>query len=154
MPTDARLAALRAAVAEPLPHPSIDELQAAVRAVGDWALADYSGLAGGSVGATATPQQMRSVLVADPPGVGRPFADVMQDFRSQIIPYAVRVNHPRSSRSFPGPCFPAILGDWLTAAANLFAGVWLEAASATQSSASSSTGSGNGSGCRRRLAGC
>ena len=50
-----------------------------------------------------------------------------------VEPFAFRTNHPRFLAFVPGaPCFPAILGDWLTAAANFFAGVWLEAAGPAQ----------------------
>jgi aromatic-L-amino-acid/L-tryptophan decarboxylase len=133
MPTDGRLAALRAAVAEPLSHPSADELQAAVRQIGDWAFADYFSLPERGIGRTGTPEQMHALLAADPPAVGRPFADVLKDFTDRIASFALRTNHPRFLAFVPGaPCFPAILGDWLTAAANLFAGVWLEAPAATQ----------------------
>jgi aromatic-L-amino-acid decarboxylase len=133
MPTDGRFAALRAAVAEPLPHPPADELRAAVRAVGDWALADHMTLADRPVGRTANPAQMGGLFDADPPRAGRPFADVLKEFDERIVVHAVRTNHPRFLAFIPGaPCFPAVLGDWLTAAANLFAGVWLEAPAAAR----------------------
>jgi aromatic-L-amino-acid/L-tryptophan decarboxylase len=133
MPTDGPLPALRAAVDEPLPHPSAEELRAAVAAVGEWALADYADLPDRTVGATASVAHMRTVLAADAPAAGRPFADVLGEFATTIEPHSVRTSHPRFLAFVPGaPCFPAILGDWLTAAANIFAGVWLEAAGPTQ----------------------
>ncbi|HKA05741.1 MAG TPA: aminotransferase class V-fold PLP-dependent enzyme [Gemmataceae bacterium] len=76
---------------------------------------------------------MRSVLDRPPRDAGRPFADILADFRRHIEPNAFRVNHPRFLAFVPGvPCFPSVLGDWLTAAANFFAGVWLEAAGPAQ----------------------
>jgi aromatic-L-amino-acid/L-tryptophan decarboxylase len=130
---DARLAELRREVAEPLPHPSFDELQSAAYDVQIWALGHYETLADQSIGLTATPQAMCAALHRPPPQMGRPFEDVLADFRQHIEPYAFRVNHPRFMAFVPGaPCFPALLGDWLTTAANFFAGVWLEAAGPAQ----------------------
>lgn len=58
---------------------------------------------------------------------------MLANFRAHIEPYYFRTNHPRFLAFVPGaPCFPAVLGDWLTAAANVFAGVWLEAAGPAQ----------------------
>jgi glutamate/tyrosine decarboxylase-like PLP-dependent enzyme len=76
---------------------------------------------------------MRQRLDRPPPDRGRPFADVLADFRTHIEPFAFRTNHPRFLAFIPGaPCFPAVLGDWLTGAANFFASVWLEGAGPTQ----------------------
>ncbi|HEX3150305.1 MAG TPA: pyridoxal-dependent decarboxylase [Gemmataceae bacterium] len=133
MPIDARLAALRRSVAAPLPHPGVDELRASAGAIQEWALQHYESLPDQSIGLTASPQVMGKALHRPPPKEGRPFADVLADFRQHIEPFAFRVNHPKFMAFIPGaPCFPAILGDWLAAAANFFAGVWLEAAGPSQ----------------------
>lgn len=58
---------------------------------------------------------------------------MLADFRRYVEPYAFRVNHPRFLAFVPGtPCLPSMLGDWLTAAANFFCGVWLEASGPAQ----------------------
>lgn len=76
---------------------------------------------------------MRRRLDRPPPARGRPFADVLADFRAHVEPFAFRTNHPRFLAFIPGaPCVPAMLGDWLAAAANFFAGVWLEGAGPSQ----------------------
>ena len=133
MPTDGRLADLRRAVADPLPHPGPDDLRAAADAIRDWALRHHETLPDQPIGLTATPDDMRRRLDRPPPDAGRPFADVLADFREQIEPFAFRVNHPRFLAFIPGaPSFPSILGDWLAAAANFFASVWLEGAGPAQ----------------------
>jgi aromatic-L-amino-acid/L-tryptophan decarboxylase len=133
MPTDARLAALRRAVADPLPHPGLAELRSAADAIQDWAFRHYQTLPEQSIGLTATPADLAARLDRPPPEIGRPFADVLADFREHIEPFAFRVNHPRFLAFIPGaPSFPSVLGDWLAAAANFFVSVWLEGAGPAQ----------------------
>jgi glutamate/tyrosine decarboxylase-like PLP-dependent enzyme len=133
MPIDDRLAALRRAVADPLPHPDLAELRSAAEAIQDWAIRHYQTLPEESIGLTATPADLAARLDRRPPDVGRPFADVFADFREHIEPFAFRVNHPRFLAFIPGaPSFPSILGDWLAAAANFFVSVWLEGAGPAQ----------------------
>jgi glutamate/tyrosine decarboxylase-like PLP-dependent enzyme len=132
-PIDARLAELRRAVAEPLPHPDANELRAAADAVRDWTIRHHETLADQPIGLTATPRQLGEWLHHPPPDDGRPFAELLDEFRKHIEPHAFRVNHPRFLAFVPGaPSVPSVLGDWLTAAANFFAGVWLEASGPAQ----------------------
>jgi glutamate/tyrosine decarboxylase-like PLP-dependent enzyme len=57
----------------------------------------------------------------------------MADFRRCVEPFAFRPNHPRFLAFVPGaPCVPSVLGDWLTSAANFFAGVWMEGSGPAQ----------------------
>ena len=109
------------------------ECRAAADAVRDWALDQFADLPDRPVGASATPAELRLLLDHPPPDAGRPFADVLADFDAKIAAYAYRADHPRYLAFIPGaPSFPSVLGDWLTAAANYFAGVWLEAAGPAQ----------------------
>jgi len=111
----------------------VAELQAAANAVQDWAFAHYQTLPDQAIGQTPTPSELRPWLDHPAPDNGRPFTDILADFRRYVEPNAFRVNHPRFLAFIPGvPCFPSVLGDWLTAAANFFAGVWLEAAGPAQ----------------------
>lgn len=133
MPTDGRLDDLRRAVAAPLPQPAGGELAAAATAVRDWALHHHATLPEQPIGHTASPEAMRERLAGPPPAAGRPFVDVLADFREHVEPFAFRVNHPRFLAFVPGsPSVPSMLGDWLAAAANFFAGVWLEGAGPAQ----------------------
>ena len=120
-PIDGRLAELRRAVADPLPHPSPDELRAAAAAIQDWALrhhetlprpADRPDRHAGRDGRLAATGRRRTT--------GRPFADVLAEFGDHVEPFAFRVNHPRFLAFIPGaPCFPSVLGDWLCAGSQL-----------------------------------
>jgi glutamate/tyrosine decarboxylase-like PLP-dependent enzyme len=124
---------LRRAVAEPLPHPDANALRAAADAVRDWAIRHHETLADQPIGLTATPRQLGDWLHRPPPEAGRSFPSLLDDFRQFVEPYAFRVNHPRFLAFVPGaPSVPSMLGDWLTAAANFFAGVWLEASGPAQ----------------------
>ncbi len=73
----------------------------------------------------------RTRTVSNP--TGRAFAEVLQEFQEKVAPFACRVNHPRFLAFVPSaPTFLSVLGDWLCAGTNFFAGVWLEAAGPTQ----------------------
>jgi len=64
---------------------------------------------------------------------GEDFAAVLAQFDEVVAAHACRINHPRFLAFIPGaPCVASTLGDWLCAAANFFAGVWLEASGPTQ----------------------
>ena len=108
-------------------------MRAAAEAIQAWAFRHHETLGDQPIGLTAPPAEMRSRLDHPPPDIGRPFADVLAEFREHVEPFAFRTNHPRFLAFIPGaPCVPAMLGDWLTAAANFFAGVWLEGAGPAQ----------------------
>ncbi len=133
MPTDASLTALRATVAAPLPHPNSSELRTAIATITEWALDHFTTLPARSVGATAAPAFLRSQLHMPPPEQGLGFAASWDAFTTKVVPYAYSSNHPKFLAFVPGaPTFPSIMGDWLTAATNYFAGVWLEAAAPSQ----------------------
>ncbi len=71
---------------------------------------------------------MERLLREPPPEDGRDFAAVLAEFADKVVPFAVRVNHPRFLAFVPGaPTFLSVLGDLLCAGTNFFAGVWLEA---------------------------
>jgi glutamate/tyrosine decarboxylase-like PLP-dependent enzyme len=85
------------------------------------------------VGHTASRPQMEGLLRQPPPEEGSDLAQVLAEFDAKVAPYAMRVNHPRFLAFIPGaPTVPSLLGDWLCAGANFFAGVWLEAAGPTE----------------------
>jgi aromatic-L-amino-acid/L-tryptophan decarboxylase len=101
--------------------------------VQDWAIRHYETLPEQSIGLTESPVQLSAWLDRPAPDAGRPFDDVLAEFQRSVEPFAFRVNHPRFLAFVPGtPCFPSVLGDWLTAAANFFCGVWLEASGPAQ----------------------
>jgi aromatic-L-amino-acid/L-tryptophan decarboxylase len=122
------LANLRRELAEPLPHPDAAGFQALGRQAADWVAYHWATLPDQHLGRTADRPTMEKLLRQPPPEHGRPFAEVLAEFQEKVASYALRVNHPRFLAFVPGaPCFPAVLGDWLIAGTNFFAGVWLEA---------------------------
>ncbi len=82
---------------------------------------------------TASRPQMEALLRQPPPEDGSDFAAVLSEFAEKVAPFAARTNHPRFLAFIPGAPTPlSMLGDWLCAGANFFAGVWLEAAGPAQ----------------------
>lgn len=101
--------------------------------VADWALRDHASLADRPVGHHASRAQMEALLRELPPEGPAPFADVLRLFDEAVVGRSVRVNHPRFVAFVPSaPTLVSVFGDWLAAAANLFAGVWLEGAGPAQ----------------------
>jgi aromatic-L-amino-acid decarboxylase len=134
MPDDARLEQLRQACASPLAHPDVEAMRRAGAAVLRFVVDDFATLPDRRMGAYATPRAtMETLLRQSPPEQGQPFDKVMAEFQRHIAPNALRPGHPRFLAFVPGaPSFPSILGDWLCAGINLFAGVWKEAPAAAQ----------------------
>lgn len=65
----------------------------------------------------------------EPPEVGTDFDAIIGDLERHVIPYAAREPHPGFIAYVPScPTFPAVLGDWIAAGYNFFAGVWPVAA--------------------------
>ncbi len=107
---------------------------AAARNVQAWAFQHHETLETQPIGLTAEPSfpQMQS-LRGPPEEAPTPFDEIFQEFRSNVEPWAYRTNHPRFLAFVPGaPSVPSMIGDWLTAAANFFAGVWLEGSGPAQ----------------------
>lgn len=81
------------------------------------------------VGRSASRPDMEALLREPPPEYGADFDAVLAEFAAKVAPFAMRTNHPRFLAFIPGAPTPvSMLGDWLCAGANFFAGVWLEAA--------------------------
>lgn len=98
-----------------------------------WALEYHRTLPDQPIGSVATPAELRARLDHPPPEAGIPFADVLERFKNDVVPFSFRTNHPRFLAFVPGGgCYPSMLGDWLATAANFFCGVWLEASGPTQ----------------------
>ncbi len=126
-PTD--LHHLRADLAQPLPHPDLDALRRFSALTTDWLLRDFHALPEQPVGRTASRPEMEALLREPPPEIGRPFEQVLAEFGQKVAPHTFRPNHPRFFAFIPSaPTFVSVLGDWLCAGTNYFAGVWLEAA--------------------------
>jgi aromatic-L-amino-acid/L-tryptophan decarboxylase len=127
------LSRLREGLELPLEHPNSATLEQWSHATVQHILAHWRTLPGQHVGRPATRQALEQLLGGAAPELGRPLSEVLAQFESAVAPHAVRVNHPRFFAFIPGaPSFPSVLGDWLCAGFNFFAGVWLEAAGPAQ----------------------
>jgi glutamate/tyrosine decarboxylase-like PLP-dependent enzyme len=127
------LQCLRRAVAQPLAHPDADDLQVFSNRLASWLVAQFKALPDQPVGQTASRARMEALLREPPPETGCAFEQVLAEFEAKVAAYALHVDHPRFLAFVPGaPTYLSVLGDWLCAAVNFFAGVWLEAAGPTE----------------------
>lgn len=125
--------ALRRELSEPLPHPDWAEVEELCRQVTQWVLRHHRTLPDQGIGQSAGRSALEALLGEPPPEAGQEFARVLADFEHKVAAHAFRVNHPRFAAFVPSaPTFLSILGDWLCAGTNFFAGVWLEAAGPAQ----------------------
>jgi glutamate/tyrosine decarboxylase-like PLP-dependent enzyme len=128
-----RLDELRLQLAQPHPHPDLPALKYCGEEVLAWVLRHQATLREQAIGRYASPREMEALLREPAPEAGSPFAEVLAQFESRVVPYACRINHPRFLAFIPGaPSFFSVLGDWLCSGTNFFAGVWLEAAGPSQ----------------------
>lgn len=78
---------------------------------------------------TRTRAEAMRALAIDPPEQGTDFETIIADLQRDVIPYSAREPHPGFIAYVPScPTFPAVLGDWIAAGYNFFAGVWPVAA--------------------------
>ena len=131
MPTS--LDELRAACASPLPHPGAAEMGAIGQETLDWIIRYFTALPELSVGQPGSRARMEALLRQPLAEAGRPFGDVLAAFSDRVVPNNFRPNHPRFLAFIPAaPTFHSMLGEFLCSGTNFFAGVWLEASSASQ----------------------
>lgn len=124
---------LRRSLAEPLPHPDPAVLHEHCRHVTDWLLQHHLTLPEQAIGTSASRPALEQLLREPPPEQGQDLADVLNTFGRDVAGHAFRTSHPRFYAFIPGaPNYLAVLGDWLVAGTNFFAGVWLEAAGPAQ----------------------
>jgi glutamate/tyrosine decarboxylase-like PLP-dependent enzyme len=124
---------LRQTVTQPLPHPDTAELRAWSQLVVDWVAHHWTTLGQQPIGQPASRPAMEALLGSAPPEQGRPLAELLADFETKVAHHAFRIQHPRFLAFVPSaPSFASVLGDWLCAGTNFFAGVWLEASGPSQ----------------------
>jgi glutamate/tyrosine decarboxylase-like PLP-dependent enzyme len=128
-----RMDALRRELEQPLPHPDASQTRQLAASAVDWLTDHFNSLPAQTIGRTASRTEMEILLREPPPQDGRSFAQVLEEFTEQVVPYAFRVNHPRFLAFIPSaPTIVSVLGDMLCAGTNFFGGVWLEAAGPSQ----------------------
>lgn len=83
--------------------------------------------------ATLDRPSARALLPLEPPAEPSSFESVLQLFRERVVPHHAREPHPRFLGYIPScPTYPAVMGDWLAAGFNFFAGVWQVAVGPTE----------------------
>lgn len=124
---------LRQLCAVPLDMPDAAAMHRDASSLAEWLVQHVVTLPEQRIGTYATRPQMEELLREPVPETGQPFAEVLAEYQEKVFPYAMRVNHPRFLAFIPSaPSFVSILGDWLCAGTNFFAGVWKEAAGPTE----------------------
>jgi len=110
-----------------------DELLAQGRAVLNW-IADYlDSPERYPVLSRARPGEIRGKLPVSPPAAGEPFADILRDFESTIVPGITHWNHPSFFAYFAtSAAVPGILAEMLTATLDVKAMLWKTSPAATE----------------------
>ena len=133
LPMDISLEELRKTCASSPPHPAAPWLEEACKQVTALVIHDYLRIADAPIGKTADRAAMEALLREPPPETGAEFTKVLDEVFAQIAPNTMLLGNPRFLAFIPGaPTFVSMLGDWLCAALNVFAGVWKEASAATE----------------------
>lgn len=131
--SDAHLNLLRLACEATLQPHSADWLRAAGQQVMSAMIADQIQINDLGIGRTGTRGELEQLLREPVPEAGMDLSELLADFQHKVVEQSFRVTHPRFWAFIPGaPTFASVLGDCLAANANLFAGVWKEAAGAAQ----------------------
>lgn len=128
-----RLAVLIDALQLPLPHPDAEEMQRCAVAVAHWSVAHFAALPERPLVRGPTRSDMEQLLREPMPREGTGFDAALTEFTDKVVPAILPVNHPRFVAFIPSaPSLYSVLGEWLCASLNCFAGVWMEAAGAAQ----------------------
>ena len=70
-------------------------------------------------------REIDALLLQAPPRTGIEFEQLVTTLERSVLAYHAREPHPGFMAYVPScPTFPAVLGDWLAAGFNFFAGVW------------------------------
>ncbi len=124
---------LRSACATPVvPHAPDWPREASLEAL-EAILCDYESLDKSPIGRTKSRPEMVRLLHEPPPEDARDFLHILSEFQSKVVGNSFRPSHPRFWAFIASaPTFASILAEFLAANANLFAGVWKEAAGAAE----------------------
>ncbi len=126
--TSPKLDELRKRCSAPLAYPDAQALQDYGEQVLAYVLKHHETLPDQPIGRFASRAAMEALLREPPPEAPQRFETVLQSFADAVAPNACRISHPRFLAFIPAaPNFVAVLGDFLCAGTNFFAGVWVEA---------------------------
>src|SRR5438067_2850942 len=91
----ASLDKLRASCESPLAQPDDESVRAAAHVVQQLLLENFATLPERCLGQTAHRSEMEARLRETPPEAGQPLADVLAIVERDIMPFALRPQHPR-----------------------------------------------------------
>ena len=78
-------------------------------------------------------KELEDRLMEDPPEEGRPPAEVIDRVAREVLPFAMRLDHPRCFAFVPSaPTWPGVLADFIAAGYNFNACTWLVASGPSQ----------------------
>ena len=78
-------------------------------------------------------ETLEQKLMVNPPEDGRPGAEVLEQAARDILPYAMRLDHPKCFAFIPSaPTWPGVLADFMAAGFNVNQCTWLVASGASQ----------------------
>jgi aromatic-L-amino-acid decarboxylase len=81
----------------------------------------------------ATPEEMARRLPSGAPEAPGDFDAILGDLRENVFPFMSRLDHPGYFAFIPAcGTWPGVLGDFLAAGMNIYAGTWMEAAGPSQ----------------------
>lgn len=112
---------------------SRDQLEEALREATSWTLDYRDGVESRPVVPTVQPGDIQAKLAASPPREPEPFADVLADFDSEIVPGLTHWNHPGFMAYFSS-CTraPSVAAELLVAAVGVNAMLWRTSPAATE----------------------
>ena len=78
-------------------------------------------------------QGLEEQLMENPPEAGRPAAEVLDQAVHEVLPLAMRLDHPRCFGFIPSsPTWPSVLADFIAAGHNINTATWLAASGPSQ----------------------
>jgi glutamate/tyrosine decarboxylase-like PLP-dependent enzyme len=81
----------------------------------------------------ATPEEMERRIAGPPPAEPRPYEEILEQLRGDVLPFAGHSDHPAFFAFVPSSgTFPGALGDLIASALNTYVGSWMEGAGLTQ----------------------
>jgi glutamate/tyrosine decarboxylase-like PLP-dependent enzyme len=81
----------------------------------------------------ASPEELAEHIAAAPPEQGRPFEQVLDELRANVLPFGSRLGHPAYFAYIPGnSTFPGALGDLTASVLNIEASNWMDSSGLAQ----------------------
>ena len=94
---------------------------------------EEAGLRARPVVRRASPEELAEQIAAAPPEQGRPFEQVLDELRANVLPFGSRLGHPAYFAYIPGnSTFPGALGDLMASVLNIEASNWMDSSGLAQ----------------------